>query len=177
MDQLQSKLDQATTDDARAEAQYDLASYMYERRNLLFYNGDLWMGGRNLALGFFWDERRATSFDELEIAQHHFEHEVCFQAYSLLIDVLDKYPNAPVAPKCAYRAACASRRLADFNPWWRDETRSKHHWDEAIRLMKLIPQKYPKYEYAEMAAKFAKVFEEERGASILVWKQDHPSAW
>lgn len=177
MAKIQAKLEAATTDDARAEAQYDLASYMYERRNLLFYNGDLWMGGRNLSLGFFWDDRRATEHDRLEVAQHHFEHEVCFQAYTMLKNVVEKYPNAPVAAKCAYRAACASRRLADFNPWWRDDERSKHHWDEAIRLMKLIPEKYSTYEYADMAAKFAKVFEEERGASLYVWNRGRPATW
>jgi len=150
-----------TEPDAKAAAQYALASYWYERRNLLLYNPSLWNGGRGL-LSAFWDAGVDKAGYQKAIQEHHYEHECLWRARKICVVLAKEFPNSTVAPKALYRAACAARRLADFNPYWREAGRSKPLWNEAISLMEQVAAKYPKDPLAKNAAKYAKVFKEER---------------
>lgn len=163
---LRKAVSDAATDDAKARALYALASYYYERRNLLLYNAPLWEGARNSMFGFFWNTKVAVREDNLAVAQHHYEHEALFRARSICLELVRRYPKSSVADRALYRAATSSRRLADFNTWWRDRNRVQDMWSSASTLMDRVSAEYPRSPLAPTARKYAAVFREEgKGAT------------
>jgi TolA-binding protein len=157
---LKAKIGEASTDDAKADAQYALASFWYEHRNLLLYNADLWKGGRSVLAGF-WDAGVDKAGYQKAILDHHYEHECLWRARKICVLLVKDHPKTKAAPKALYRAACAARRLANFNPYWRDAKLSKGLWQESIALMKRVASEYPSDPLAKDAAKYAKAFEDE----------------
>ena len=159
--ELNERIDSAADANAKSEAQYALASYWYERRNLLLYNVSLWNGARGVLSGF-WDAGVDKAGYDKAILDHHYEHECLWKARKIAVLLVRENPKAPVAPKALYRAACAARRLADVNPYWRDPKIANPLWNEAIALMKRVAAEYPNDPLAPTAAKYAKAFEDER---------------
>jgi len=157
---LKEKFAAATTPNDKAAAQYALASYWYERRNLLLYNAAFWGGARSVLAGF-WDAGIDKQGYAKAIEDHHYEHECLWKARKICVLLAKDYPNSPVVPKALYRAACASRRLADFNPYWREKL-AKPLWNESIALMERVAKEHPNDPLAKNAAKYAKAFKEER---------------
>ncbi len=158
---LNLRIVSAPNENAKAEAQYALASYWYERRNLLLYNVSLWRGMRGVLSGF-WDAGVDKAGYDKAILDHHYEHECLWKARKIAVLLVRENPKSPVAPKALYRAACAARRLADFNPYWRDPKIANPLWNESISLMKRVAAEYPDDPLAKTAAKYAKAFEDER---------------
>lgn len=158
---LRGKITGAGNANDKAAAQYALASYWYERRNLLLYNPSLWSGGRSVLAGF-WDAGVDKAGYAKAIEEHHYEHECLWKARKLCVVLAKETPTAPVAAKALYRAACAARRLADFNPYWRTPKIAKPLWNECVTLMERVAKEYPNDALAKNATKYGKVFKEER---------------
>lgn len=158
---LNQQVSSAANADAKAEAQYALASYWYERRNLLLYNASLWRGGRSVLAGF-WDAGVDKAGYDKAILEHHYEHECLYKARKIAVLLAKENPKSPFAAKALYRAACAARRLADFNSYWRDPKLSNPMWNESISLMKRVAAEYPNDPLAASATKYAKAFDDER---------------
>lgn len=157
-------------EEAIAGALYDLMSYFYTRRNLLLYNPMLWSGGRSSLFGFWWNEAIATEVDNEAVDLHHREHEMLYRCIGLGQRLAERFPKTSWAPKALYRSACAARRLADFNPYWRARNQREDMWSLAIALMNRVTTEYPGDPLAPTAAKFAKVFEDERKALDGDWR-------
>jgi hypothetical protein len=157
----QQAVAKAGTDTARAEALYRYASYYYSHGTLLLYNGALWHGDRAFNFTIYWSEHQPTPADASVARRYHYAHEVYRHAYDLCLQVAQRYPNTPAAPKALYRAACASRRLASFNGWWREDNKQENHWTEATRLMQELARRYPNDPLAHNARKYADVFAQE----------------
>jgi len=142
------------------EGKYALASYYYNRRNLLLYN-PVWQGARGVALGWFWNRDIAKKDDEVARAQNHYEVESLFHARALCLEIAKAHPRSPVAPKALYRAATSTRRLANFNPWWRNHAEQQDYYAQAANLLKRVYTEYPKDPLAKNARKYEKVYRRE----------------
>ena len=172
-DQIQDPVTTASDWERLSEAKntpqgaYDLASYYYTHRNLLLYNANLWDGSREVFLSYFWNSAIATTDDENAVVSHHHEHECLYVARKQCLDVVKTHPDSDVAPLALYRAACASRRLATMNGWWRERDKKEDLWQSAIDLMTRVSARYPNHPLAKNAKKYADVFRSERkGESI-----------
>lgn len=148
----------ATTHEATAAALYKLASYYYERRNLLLYNADLWKGMRSIAFAYFWNEEFAQPGDTNVVRRHHYEHECLMHAKQICLAIAKDYPRTKSAPKALYRAATASRRLANFNTWWRKEDRHQLLYRQAASSLRKLYTLYPNDPLAKKAKKYESVF-------------------
>jgi len=163
---LEQAVTQAEAPNAKAEAQYTEASFIYTNRDLLFYNYPLWHGGRSSAFSQLWFPAAATPDDVAAVQTHHHEHECLYRARALCLEIAKQYPQSPTAPKALYRAACASYLLANFNDWWRKEAVRLHLANEAVSLMQRVYQEYPHDPLAPSARKFAKAFAEEYAQTV-----------
>ena len=72
-----------------------------------------------------------------------------------------------MSSKALYRAATASRRLADFNNWWRLYGNTATLYDSAIALMERCAAEYPNEPLAARARKYAKAFADEKAGNLL----------
>jgi TolA-binding protein len=144
--------------DAKAAAMFAQASYIYDNRDLLFYNAALWQGNRGLCFTRFWDTQAATLRDETAVRKHHHIHECLYVAREMCLKIAKRYPKSPTAPKALYRAACASQYVAELNGWWRNEADRTGLWNQSYRLMKRLYTNYPKDPLAKSARKYSKVF-------------------
>ncbi len=140
---------------------YELGSYYYTRRNLLLYNASLWQGMRVSLGSLFWNKEIETKGDRLAVMEHNYEHECLFQARRILLQSAETGKGTEVAAKALYRAACASRRLASFNQWWRAHKGATNYWSDSQNLMRRVYQEYPQSSLAANARKYEKVFKEE----------------
>jgi hypothetical protein len=151
--------------DKSAKGLYAFASYFYDRRNLLLYNAAAWKGLR-ASLGWGWNEKIATPEDEAARRRHHFEHECLWRARVACLELAKRYPKDPLAPRALYRAATATRRLANFNPWWRVDNEKTDRYAEAASLLRRVYTEYPKAPLAKNARKYEKVFRQEGSRSF-----------
>ncbi len=158
---LRKKVAGASTDSGKADALYALASYYYTHRNLLLYNASLWDGGRNWAFGASWNTKIATHEDNVAAQNHHYVHESVNRARLICLEIVKRYPKSAAAPKALYRAATATRRLASFNGWWRNQKAMPHLYADAAALLDRVAKEYPADALAKKARKYAQVFREE----------------
>jgi tetratricopeptide (TPR) repeat protein len=143
----------------RAAAMYALASYFYTRRNLMLYNAALWNGGRSVLASL--NTGVTTPKDADAVRAHSFEHECLYRARKVCLKLAGAFPENPVTAKALYRAATATRRLADFNPYWRSAPKSVVSYEEAASLLKQVYTKFPGDALAANARKYEKVYLEE----------------
>lgn len=152
----------AAPESAKAKALYALASYYYDKRDLLFYNSPLWAGQRSIGIGASWYSATDSAADEAALKTHHLEHECLQRAYDVCMEILHRYPHSAQAPLAAYRAATASERLSHFNPYWRWRAARDRMIDNTIALMQTVAEKYPTSSVAKDARKYAKVYADEK---------------
>lgn len=158
---LRKSIADASGDDAKAAAMYKLATYYYTHRNLLLYNASLWEGGRNWMFGAAWNDKAADKDDRFAVASHHYEHESLYHARKICLAIVDQYPKSKIAPQALYRAATASRRLANFSGWWRERNKTQDLYKNAADLLDKLAANYATDPLAKNAKKYAGVFREE----------------
>lgn len=155
---IETKVNQATGED-RLAARYELASYYYTHRNLVLYNAAIWDGSRGLLSGT--NPTVVTKADEDAIRKHHFEHEALYRSRQICLDIVKENPKSAVADRALYRAATASRRLANFNPWWRTYDKNGNFYTSAADLLKRVYTEHPGSPLAVNAKKYEKVYRDE----------------
>jgi outer membrane protein assembly factor BamD (BamD/ComL family) len=148
----------ARTDNARADALFQYASYYYQHGLLLLYNPILWQQSRMMNFDFYWNKGHATSQDAADLRAHLYAHEAYAHTMRLCLEVARRYPQSPAAPKALYRAACAADRLAGLNETWREVDKRHSLEAKASRLMKRLVQRYPNHPLVHSAKKYAAVF-------------------
>lgn len=144
---------------------YALASYYYNHRNLLLYNASLWDGSRQVLVSL--NSGVTTREDRLLVRKHSYEHECLFVARQICLEIARRFPQAPETSKALYRAATSSRRLADFNSWWRAYGTQAELFDSAISLMKRCATEFPNEPLAANARKYAKAYDDEKRDALL----------
>lgn len=164
---MEKSVAEAKTADLAAERLYGEASYLYLRRNLLFYNPSLWQGSRSFNLSLFWNDKIAAQADKLALSEHLNDHETLMHARNICLDVIKRYPTSKAAPRAYYRAACATRRLASMNEIWRSRNAQRNLYNEAAGLLDQLVKKFPKDPLAKKAKKYAGVFRSEGQSAEL----------
>ena len=118
---LESAVQSADGDEAKAEAMYQLASYQFDSSSLLFYNPAAWQGQRYWLLsGLASDDHMRLANESQNLFEYFEKHDHLARAIPIYLDIVDKYPNTKAAKDALYSAAVAHERLSESNPYWRE---------------------------------------------------------
>jgi len=170
LEELTRKSLQGTTPEARAQAIYTKAAYIYHRRNLMFYSMGLWQGDRSMILGIFWSKSVNDQSDERALAKHLAEHECLAHSLRLCDELVKKYPHAKVVPEALYTAALAASRLSNFNTIWRD--RGPLLLKIAINRLDRLTREFPDHKLTKAARKYKGVFVADLQNALYWQKED-----
>lgn len=141
--------------EARAQALYDKAAYIYQRRHLLFYSPALWEGNRAFMVDMWWNDKLNGHVDNRALERHYYEHECYAHSLRICDELVAKYPKSKVTPKALYTAALSAERLSNLNSWWRGE---KGLREKAINRLDRLVKQFPNDPLAKPAAKYKGVF-------------------
>jgi len=158
---LHEAVQRAGSPRARAQAMFRYGSYYYQHGTLLLYNCAMWRGERSESFGLWWSDIGVPKRVRTAVRSYMYRHETFARTLSICLAAYEENPSAPIAPQALYRAACASRKLANMNSWWREEDHHRNHWLTAVQLMKRFARRYPHHPLAAEARKYARVFKEE----------------
>lgn len=120
LERLEREVETAATDETKAEALYQVASYQFER-SLLFYNQLEWSGQRHYLLEDL-DQRGAfrqpnesqTLFDYMQ------KHDIPSSSLPIFLEVVRRFPNTRAARDALFTAAVCHERLHEYNNYWRE---------------------------------------------------------
>lgn len=152
LESLTRRATRARTDDAKAQAIYDKAAFIYRERNLLFYSPALWQGQRAFMFDMWWNPEINSAADKSALDRHLNEHECLAQSLRLCDEIVDKYPNSKVMPKALYTAAISAERLSNLNSTWR--MRGEPLLRKAIKRLDRLTKDYPSDPLFKSATKY-----------------------
>ncbi len=138
--------------DAKANAIYEKAAYIYRERNLLFYSPALWQGNRAFMIDMWWNDAINNQKDQEALDRHLHEHECLAQSLRLCEEVVSKYPTSKVMPKALYTAALSAERLSNLNTTWR--LRGERLKKIAINRLDRLQREFPGHALAKPALKY-----------------------
>jgi hypothetical protein len=120
LDHLERNVEAANSEETRAEAMYQLASFQYDSDSLLFYN-PTWEGYRaELLAGLASGGNIRLPNESQLIFEHSQQHEPLAQAIPIYQEIVENWPQTGAAKDALFSAAVAHERLADLNTYWRD---------------------------------------------------------
>ena len=145
LEALERRAAEAATDEEKAEALYQYASYQYEASSLLFYNPFETPGYFNL--GEFAGQGRYRRPNEAQILfESQQEHDRLARALKIYLDIAERFPETSAAPDALYTAAVAHERLSNYNPYWRQIYQSGLHAGDRMVTYDDVQAKYPNYQ-------------------------------
>jgi TolA-binding protein len=145
LERLEREAAQAAGDEARAEALYQFASYMYEGSNLLFYNPSAWAGRREQIFANYEESRYRAPAEGVRIWRYMQEHEAAAHALSVYLDVARRYPETRAARDALYTAAVCHERLSNFSSYWRYVYGMGLHAGDSVVTYHDVKRVYPNY--------------------------------
>ncbi|HEY0544943.1 MAG TPA: outer membrane protein assembly factor BamD [Pyrinomonadaceae bacterium] len=146
LESLKNAVALAEGDEAKAEALYQLASYIYSSGDYLFYNEDAWSGGRYLNLSSLDEYHKYRVPNEAQLLwQYMQEHETPARALVIYLQIVELYPNTRAARDAFYTAAVCHDRLSGFNPYWRNIYAMGLHAGQRMVTYADVKAKYPDY--------------------------------
>lgn len=145
LERLQADVDRARGDEEKAEAMYQLASYLYEGE-FLFYNPAAWGGMRATMLGTLGESNYRAPAEAQKVWEYVQEHEGAARALTLYLEVVRLYPRTRAARDSLYTAILCHQRLSNFNGYWRAmyDERGLHAGQRLVTLADLR-REYPNY--------------------------------
>ena len=147
LNHLQRIVDEAQGDEAKAEALYQLASYVYEERELLFYNPAVWGRGRPWKLYYLAEQNNFRAPGEAQVFWDYLQsHDYPARALPLYLEVVRRFPHTRAAHDALYTAAVCHERLANFNGLWRALYGQGLHAGERMVTYANVKATYPKYQ-------------------------------
>jgi TolA-binding protein len=147
LETLESAVNHASTDEAKAEAMYQLASYQYEATSLLFYNPVAWRHERYWNLSYLTAENRYRATNEAQVLFAYMqEHDTLARALKIYLEVADKYPQTRAARDSLYTAAVCHERLAEYNSYWREIYGARLHAGARLVTYTNVKASYPSYQ-------------------------------
>lgn len=146
LERLEGNIRAAGTDEARAEAMYQLAGYLYSGCGLNFYNPALWCGFRAEALNQTsrGDHFKRPNEEELLWSYSH-EHESVARSLAIFLEVSDSFPKTKASPDALYSAVIAQQRLENFNGYWRSMVENGRIPGPRKVTFRDVRRTYPKY--------------------------------
>ncbi|HEX8889843.1 MAG TPA: outer membrane protein assembly factor BamD [Pyrinomonadaceae bacterium] len=147
IERLERDANEAQGDEAKAEALYQLASYLYESSTLLFYNPIAWHGMRHYQLITLQSGNKFRAPDEAaRLWRDMQEHEPIARALVIYLDVVRRYPQTRAARDALYTAAVCHERLADYNDYWRSIYSQGLHAGDRMVTYADVKKAYPNYQ-------------------------------
>ena len=114
---------------------------------------------RNSAMSIFFSYKTNDATDRKVRLEHAYEHESLARSRAICLQIIKEFPESPWTAKALYRAATAERRLADFNPQWRNISHYRGNlWKQAADHLNEVATRFPNDPLAANARKYAKVF-------------------
>ncbi|MBV9210257.1 MAG: hypothetical protein JOZ52_06490, partial [Acidobacteria bacterium] len=148
LDWLERGVSVAQGDEAKAEAMYQLASYIYSSGDYLFYNTGAWSGTRYLNLSSLDEFHKYRAPNEAQrLWQYMQEHETAARALEIYLQIVELYPNTRAARDAFYTAAVCHERLANFNQYWRNMYAMGLHAGQQMVTYQDVKNKYPDYKF------------------------------
>jgi hypothetical protein len=116
IEQLEGRFQKASGDEAKAEALYQLASYLYESSELTFYSPAAWRGGRFYV--FYYDQQFRAPGEAAVMRRYMEEHEPLVRALNVYLQIAEEYPRTHAARDSLYTSAVIHERLSGFELYW-----------------------------------------------------------
>jgi hypothetical protein len=147
LERMEREAAEAQGDEAKAEALYQLASYLYQGSSLLFYNPSLWHDVRHYKLEELESSNSYRAPGEAQLLwRHALEHEPVAHALEIYLDVVRSFPNTRAARDAFYTAAVCHERLSDYNTYWRNIYGMGLHAGARMVTYKDVRRTYPDYQ-------------------------------
>lgn len=143
MERVEARFWKASDDEAKAEALYQLGSYLYESSELAFYNPAAWRGERFYA--FYYDQRFRAPGEAALMRRYMEAHEPLVRALRVYQRVVDEYPRTRAARDALYTAAVIHQRLGGFGLYWSGEYRQLLYAGERLVGYEDVRRAYPDY--------------------------------
>ena len=143
IERLEERHARAAGDEEKAEALYQLASYLYESSELVFYNPAAWRGGRFYA--FYYDQQFRAPGEAALMRRYMEEHEPVVRALRVYERVVEEYPRARAARDALYTTAVIHERLANFQLYWPGQYRAGLHAGAQLVSYADVRRAYPNY--------------------------------
>lgn len=164
LESLHQRIRRARGAEAKAQALYDKAAFIYRSQDLIFYSPGLWRGDRAFSVGMYWNSDMATKKQEKQLAAHFWEHESFAHSLAICREIIAKYPRSKVMPKALYTAAISADHLAGMNEWWRSQPYDLN--TKAAKYLTRLHATFPNHPLAASAKKYAKVFD----PAVVTWR-------
>lgn len=143
---LERRAEIAVGDEAKAEALYQFASYLYEGSHLVFYNPAAWQGGRGATIVNY-DESHYRAPNEAQTLWAYMQrHESLSRALVIYLDVAQRFPNTRAARDALYTAAVCHERLATYNDYWRGIYNTNLYAGDRMVTYDDVRRIYPHYQ-------------------------------
>ena len=143
VEHLEARASSAVGDEAKAEALYQLASYLYQSSPLTFYNPAAWKGGRFFAL--YYDQQFRAPGEEQFMRRHMEAHEPVVRALKIYLQIAEDYPRTRAARDALYTAAVAHERLKGFQLYWPGEYGAGLYAGNRLVTYEDVRRTYPDY--------------------------------
>lgn len=147
LQRLEREAARAVGDEAKAEALYQLASYLFESSTLLFYNPIAWQSVRHYRVA---ELQRRNEFrapgESQRLWRDMQEHEPVARALVIYLEVARLYPRTRAARDALYTAAVCHERLSEYNEYWRAAYAQGSHPGERMVTYDDVKAAYPNYQ-------------------------------
>lgn len=143
---LERRAEIAVGDEAKAEALYQLASYLYEGSRLVFYNPAAWQSVRGATLVNY-DESHYRAPNEAQILWSYMQqHESLSRALVIYLDAARRFPNTRASRDALYTAAVCHERLSTYNDYWRGISNTDLYAGDRMVTYEDVRRIYPHYQ-------------------------------
>lgn len=148
LERLETEAGRAQGDEAKAEALYQLASYIYESPTVLFYNPAAWRGTRYENIAVLDMEGNYRRPGEAQTLWNYMqEHETIARALVIYLDIARRFPKTRAASDALYTAAVCHERLSGYSPYWRRIYSTNIHAGERMLTYEDVKAAYPDYRF------------------------------
>jgi hypothetical protein len=143
IEHLEAQERQVAGPEARAEARYQLASYLYQSGDLTFYNPAAWRGWRFYDI--YYDQQFRAPGEAALMRRYMEEHEPLVRALRIYLQVAEEFPRTRAARDSLYTAAVIHERLAGFELYWPGQYGQGLHPGGRLVTYADVRRTYPDY--------------------------------
>lgn len=143
IEHLEARAASAKGDEAKAEALYQLASYLYQSSQLAFYNPAAWKGGRFFSI--YYDQQFRAPGERQLMRRYMESHEPVVRALKIYLQISEDYPRTRAARDALYTAAVAHERLAGFELYWPSQYEAGLYAGDRLVKYEDVRRTYPDY--------------------------------
>lgn len=144
LERLERAATHAAGDEAKAEALYQLAGYLYGASDLTFYNPAAWRGERFHS--FYYGQTFRAPHEAQTMRRYMEQHEPLVCALDIYLRLARLYPQTRAARDALYTAAVCHERLSNFQLYWPEQYSQGLHAGDSMVTYKDVRRTYPRYQ-------------------------------